>query len=1076
MERRDFLKAGTLSGTSMALATLNSGCNNTSDDSTNKVKTYSSTLRHNYIFNSQIFYDTLSDEEKSNIDSLLPNYTPTQTPHHSIDDKLYVASPSALRVSLKSQNSRDTSGVIEYETSTTVNTNGYTIHMYYKKIDGEYVSSDYKFKDAYKNSVQDKDKVVDGNLPKYKLSYMVLVVPDGTDDDEDVVIDNPVRETVKTLLLRTSIFSHFSQDDMRYIVGKFNDIFTNKTNLENVINHVGVDDWFRYEVYTDADNNPILRKTQSTDSDGNIIHDIGDAIYSFPMRDILAKEFKKDLKKLMDDLSSDERISPLLVPRQTQTNDRISRWNSTIKQRAAEYDNHTYKVDDLPLKAEGTGIEINSVDENGVNLTVTNHYNRHVSVSYAQLNNDDTLYDEDIQQEEKMLPPRYALLGIPIGDSKVNLTLPFNEDASSLRVYFSSFSFTDGHYLSLYDTKPGEPIQADALKQLLSSPEEMTIVFELALPTALIAWGGMHIAQGSEWRKLLATYGFKFAKDIASPILGDANLNASETINAIVGPLVSDIVSGIGEIVAYILKNMAEDEVEDSVPIAGQIYRALCLAADISNLAQTLYALSVAKAVRYVDIKRYHTLKLQLKSDPKSFEFPNALTDIDIDITYDNGITAKQHHFTWDSSKVIPHTTDGGGSYATYDIDLDDQPSGGEITINVKLKRDGWVASYASLKTQSYTDDNIVIEVTNNKISLSGNSIYQHYAKLTNDGSTYKWNVKEDDKTLSSPSVDDELLSKNELFHISINDPIGAIGYSYKNLVTNEYNVKNISAVLEAPNQGIKSQTSTQMIQVNYSLLSDKSNEGSVIFEKKDGVTYIRNIDINSQSDSYEIDFSKNIGIFTTDTVTQFGYYEPENIIAALDTDAGVLHIIKHLNAAIDDTNKNRYSNVKSSPLTIKLSEDMDPTTQYLYNPKILTMSPAGDIIILEETSTNEIRLRAFNRYGMSHLDYVGFNNSSSTFSLKKESVSVNYLDISIEAKGYIYVLKQLGSDRTNEQNYYLDIYDPTSDNPNEPMVSTQGVSGGKIVVDYWRSVYTLNYETNQLDEPTVSLWIPPVM
>ena len=60
---------------------------------------------------------------------------------------------------------------------------------------------------------------------------------------------------------------------------------------------------------------------------------------------------------------------------------------------------------------------------------------------------------------------------------------------------------------------------------------------------------------------------------------------------------------------------------------------------------------------------------------------------------------------------------------------------------------------------------------------------------------------------------------------------------------------------------------------------------------------------------------------------------------------------------------------------------------------------------------------------------------------------------------------------------YRLDIYDPTQADTT-PIATTQHINAAKLTVDFWRSVYTLNYEVLQLPgpgitEPTVSLWVP---
>lgn len=91
------------------------------------------------------------------------------------------------------------------------------------------------------------------------------------------------------------------------------------------------------------------------------------------------------------------------------------------------------------------------------------------------------------------------------------------------------------------------------------------------------------------------------------------------------------------------------------------------------------------------------------------------------------------------------------------------------------------------------------------------------------------------------------------------------------------------------------------------------------------------------------------------------------------------------------------------------------------------------------------------------------------------------YLDMGTEMKGYIFVLGYTGNGK-KENDYKLDIYDPqghwlsrTPDTSIEPRAT--GVNAAKLVVDMWRTMFTLNFEHFQgpggRTEPSVSRWLP---
>lgn len=93
---------------------------------------------------------------------------------------------------------------------------------------------------------------------------------------------------------------------------------------------------------------------------------------------------------------------------------------------------------------------------------------------------------------------------------------------------------------------------------------------------------------------------------------------------------------------------------------------------------------------------------------------------------------------------------------------------------------------------------------------------------------------------------------------------------------------------------------------------------------------------------------------------------------------------------------------------------------------------------------------------------------------------SLSYLDIATETKGYIYVLSVIDNNYNATKNpddliFQLDIYNPDGsillDAPQA------GLNAGKITVDQYRTLFSLNYNVvigpNSRTEPGVSTWIP---
>jgi len=98
----------------------------------------------------------------------------------------------------------------------------------------------------------------------------------------------------------------------------------------------------------------------------------------------------------------------------------------------------------------------------------------------------------------------------------------------------------------------------------------------------------------------------------------------------------------------------------------------------------------------------------------------------------------------------------------------------------------------------------------------------------------------------------------------------------------------------------------------------------------------------------------------------------------------------------------------------------------------------------------------------------------------QKVTGTLSYLDVATETKGYVYVLGVIDNNYNSSKNpadlvFQLDIYNPDGsvllDKP-QP-----GLNAGKITVDQYRSLFSLNYNVvigpDSRTEPGVSQWIP---
>jgi hypothetical protein len=135
-----------------------------------------------------------------------------------------------------------------------------------------------------------------------------------------------------------------------------------------------------------------------------------------------------------------------------------------------------------------------------------------------------------------------------------------------------------------------------------------------------------------------------------------------------------------------------------------------------------------------------------------------------------------------------------------------------------------------------------------------------------------------------------------------------------------------------------------------------------------------------------------------------------------------------------------------------------------------------GSLWIVDDTdATQSYRITRQDKDLLSAVYYNPF------MALHTTGEKVTYLDIGVEMQGFLYVLSYTGDGKA-VSDYKLDLYDPngnwlsrTPDKAKEPTAT--GVNGGRLVVDMWRRMYTLNFEKflgpGDRTEPSISTWNP---
>jgi len=203
-------------------------------------------------------------------------------------------------------------------------------------------------------------------------------------------------------------------------------------------------------------------------------------------------------------------------------------------------------------------------------------------------------------------------------------------------------------------------------------------------------------------------------------------------------------------------------------------------------------------------------------------------------------------------------------------------------------------------------------------------------------------------------------------------------------------------------------------------------------------------------------------------------------------SDMLVLHPAGHL-VSINQTNHK----IETHLLPASPKPDTDARVQLLAQPKSgrgtrpgridtpvgVAVTTQGQILVLEAGNN---RVHALD-LGANPVPLFSKQPSAYWLQLDQFDAANNWqhLDIAVEFTGFIYIL----SYDTVHFDYVLHIYHP-SQGDTTPIALTHGFNAARIAVDFWRSVYALNYEViprsnpanttpPPVTEPSVSLWTP---
>jgi hypothetical protein len=622
-----------------------------------------------------------------------------------------------------------------------------------------------------------------------------------------------------------------------------------------------------------------------------------------------------------------------------------------------------------------------------------------------------------------------------------------------------------------------------------------TSVFNYAVPTLFIVLGVAADQGGKAWADLtknIVAKGSALVEAAAEGPLGGAvsgGVSLTDVLAAIAnlaGSLLLGAITSSETFSEYIAGLFTESAIEDAEPFVGWVALAIGAAADLASMIETSVEVARSPATMAISIERTLDVEVTVNPDPNDVVvgpdgqpqavWPATATHYVISITYDGGPVHSYDGQMSPTTQVGPivHTFSG-------------LPAGGNITVLAGFySARGWLAGQGTagpLPAQPNQGSTLVIpsfNIKENLVPLSASTTYTLKQKLAFGSQGRAWLAPPDvsPPTATVSDLDGSNVGNNleQLGQLTVNEE-RALGYVWQASGQNvplagtggSYSGQEwtFQALVEAaePQSGLKfsgyGYTPQPCLAFPPPTMANPLADGFLLEPDMSGAAMLLRAVSLQPGQPMIASPGQSFGRFTSpqDDLA----IHPAGYAVALNTATSKLQVVR-LTALNADA---------SAPAAAILAGD-GTRPGLLSNP--VAVACALDRILGLQAGTQDYypqgSICAFDVKGNPVSCFAG--GAWLTGLHPEGPANVMVVDLSVESKGYLYVLKYLEpvSGQVLASDYRLDIYNPDG----SFLTQVAGLAAARLQVDLWRNLFTLNYEILQgsgRTEPSVAEWIP---
>jgi hypothetical protein len=652
------------------------------------------------------------------------------------------------------------------------------------------------------------------------------------------------------------------------------------------------------------------------------------------------------------------------------------------------------------------------------------------------------------------LTPEFTIYGIPCQVSSNSFTFTFPSSVASSAKILASGLGTGSH--TFQDTETIGIV--------------MTSLFNLVIPASLIALG---IAQDIDVivKTVFVPLALLVATEIAVGIPNGTPAQAAAIywrafVRGAVGPALKKFFTLFLPLLASF---EVLDSAEDAIPIAGQILQAIGVLGTYAEISETTLEVSSSPWTYEYDLVGTYDLSLAIfpdtSKDPNGF--PAAAATYKVTAIFDNGTPYVQ-------TLNMP----GTGVKSLPPVVFQGVPLGGNVVLTVGFYAvdgtqvgHGTTGSIPNLPPGGNVSGP-AITITEDQLPINSSTVYQHKQKTGLDAEgNHMWicGAPAPLAPKGPPGCAPNPGNLCSFRNIAYSSGAGNIGYGWQSY---HPAACNTGAAQLDQLANIPSVNTGSNAQAGYAASCPLTGPARLVYDP------LGRSDVN-----FYLDTTNNKNILRQIQLNPPQFPGPNQAWGKfnLPADDLLLHPSGAVISIYQALSKMESLKIPAAPLTddqaaVSLLAQMHAgqgVRPGLFNgPTAATITAEGVVLIVESGNN---RIHAIDAAGnpvqhFSKQPAPYFLNLSAT-----GGAGNTYLDIAAEFSGFIYVLSQTNSV------YRLDIYDPDQSGT-DPISTTTGFNAAKVTVDYWRNLYSLNYEVLMINgslppsgvtEPSISQWLP---